>query len=390
MRSVNWKLWQGEIYALCIVADILFIFLTFAQFGFLDIASGHYPGQNQLDPLMAAMGLSGLATSIITGIYFPKTKLLGWMKNGFAVLTAIILFCWLPLPYPGFVMLAAGLGISLGVLTIALAVSLRDLLRARHFGLKIGFATGLAYFMANLPFIFEGSDNTKIGVTLLASLGGIVLCHCLRAGPVHTPQEPFQLLPARFYTPAGFLPVLLAFFALIWLDSGVFYIIQQNQVLKDATWGSPWQKLSMGTFHWIAALCGGWLIDRKMGHLLIPLTYCLFFYAFTNIYTVRAAVNTVGLCYASGISLYSVLLGAFACLYPPTPQSLPMPLRAGLLYGISGWMGTALGIGLAKQYQHIPHTFLVFSGLLLLLALLLHQKREPWFFQKKTSCYSQA
>ncbi|MDX1382921.1 MAG: cbb3-type cytochrome c oxidase subunit II, partial [Thermoanaerobaculia bacterium] len=61
--------------------------------------------------------------------------------------------------------------------------------------------------------------------------------------------------------------------------------------------------------------------------------------------------------YAVGISIYSVVL--VACAATPAPGSaLPPRWRAAIVFGVSGWIGSALGVGMAQSLHTIPAAFL--------------------------------
>jgi cytochrome c oxidase cbb3-type subunit 2 len=58
--------------------------------------------------------------------------------------------------------------------------------------------------------------------------------------------------------------------------------------------------------------------------------------------------------------------------YPSAPDhgDLPARWRAGLLYGIAGWIGSGLGVGMAQDLHRIPSAFIVATGVVLLAACL--------------------
>lgn len=60
-------------------------------------------------------------------------------------------------------------------------------------------------------------------------------------------------------------------------------------------------------------------------------------------------------CYAAGVSLYSVVL---VC-YPARSGRVGI---AGAVYIMAGWVGSALGIGMAQDLNDVPNAFLLVAG----------------------------
>jgi len=76
----------------------------------------------------------------------------------------------------------------------------------------------------------------------------------------------------------------------------------------------------------------------------------------------ESAAGSARLFYTTGVSLYSVLL----VYYPATGAT---PWLAATVYGIAGWGGSALGIGMAQELHQVPAWFLALSGGAILIAL---------------------
>jgi len=168
-----------------------------------------------------------------------------------------------------------------------------------------------------------------------------------------------------------FAAVVASFLALVWLDSAAFAVIQETAPLKAPTWGSPAQKLAMGITHLLAAVGAGWAIDRGVLRGLLLSAFGLFVVAFTTLQTgggplaIAGPLALAGPLYAIGISAYSVALVAFPGLEAEEPGSVPRRWRAAALYGIAGWVGSALGVGMAQNLHAIPLPFLWSAGALL-------------------------
>lgn len=342
-------------------------FLLFAQFGLLAVLQQELGAPARVDAAMAAMGLSGLAGSLLTG------RWLGWLTIGRAVPLGLLACAAVALLAPlahGFIpllILSAATGLSVAFLTVSLAAGLRDWLPAARGGLLIGAGTGLAYALSNVPALFAADPAVRaVGPALLCAAAGLLLRHPpLRAAGWVAPGSG-GLGPADVGR-RGVLGFALAFAALIGLDSAAFAIIQQSPALNALAWGSDGRRIVQGTVHALAALLAGWLIDRGAFRGLLLLTYACFALAFAAL--IRG-VEGGGPLYAAGISFYSTALVA----YPGLRRDGVSPRwRSAILYGAGGWLGSALGVGLAQHVHHIPLTAVLGAGALLLGGVLIRR-----------------
>jgi cytochrome c oxidase cbb3-type subunit 2 len=117
--------------------------------------------------------------------------------------------------------------------------------------------------------------------------------------------------------------------------------------------------------HLAAAVACGWWIDRGRFRSLLVATYGLFAAAFLLLDPPGALVAVTGPLYAVGISLYSVALVAYPSYGPEEPGRVPRRWRAALVYGVGGWLGSALGVGMAQNLHHVPRAFLAAAGALI-------------------------
>jgi cytochrome c oxidase cbb3-type subunit 2 len=263
---------------------------------------------------------------------------------------------------------AAGIGVSIGLLTVALATALPEMVPGRV-GLAAGLGTGMAYFLSNLPVLFEAAPMVR--ALFPAGLAVVALAKLFpaqRPSPPDPLSHPHSLPPGRGGTDRfGFARVLVIFLVLVWLDSAAFAIVQANPALKAQTWGSVGQKLVQGSVHLIAAVGAGVLLDAGFG-LAVPLaSWVLFAIAFPLLQ--NGGSVAAGPIYAVGISLYSTALVVMPTWRNPTSPSPRW--RAGLLYGIAGWLGSALGVGMAQDLGRIPTWFLAVTGTVLAITWLL-------------------
>ena len=301
-------------------------FLLFAQFGFLHQAQQLVP---DVRPAMAAMGLSGLVVSFLTARILARRSLLRAGYLACAGTAIFSLFARTPATLP---IAAALIGASTAILTVSLAAELRAWMGGANLGLRVGWATGLAYFICNIPALFEGPAWLQAGFP-----AALCLACAFLPQPGRRAEEPSSGATRHV------LGFVLMFLALVALDSAAFAIIQQTRGLKDVTWQTPGQKLFMGAVHFLAAVAAGRLIDRHGLRVVLWSALALF--------AVALPVAN-GPLYAVGISFYSVGLVVFPSL-GSIPGQWPARWRSALAYGIAGWLGSALGVGLAQHVHRI-------------------------------------
>ncbi len=380
-------------------------FLLWAQFGFLELlgarlggtgggAGGGASGAVRL--VMASMGITGLVVSLATAPLLGAVGRRGRPGRGpgrtgraagarLSVVVGLLLSAVAPLAclacrsLSAFVAAAALVGGATAFLTVSLAAHLRTLLPVRRLGLAVGTATGLAYFLCNLPGLFHAAPTVQaVTVAVLclvaaAALAGIddpVDGAADNAAGDTSRENAGWSLPARLYTVAGLAAAVLSFALLIGLDSAVFAHIHQTPELAAATWGSGGRTLLQGTVHLVAAVAVGALLDLAGGALFAPVlvgTGVLFTAGFALLGGLGAgaagpigpigATGSIhlaaagGVLYAVGISAYSVAL----VLYPGGGASgVPTRWRSALVYGLSGWLGSALGVGMAQDLHRVP------------------------------------
>jgi cytochrome c oxidase cbb3-type subunit 2 len=387
---------RSTVGAVVAIAATYIYFLLFAQFGFLHLLAARGYGPGQVQASMAAMGITGLAVSLATGWCLRRWATVRLMRVGFASSAVSALLACLTRGTIAWLVVAALVGASVAITTVALATGLRDHLPRKRTGLAVGVGTGMAYFVCNVPPLFNGTAEAQAVASAGAALIGLVACRAmvsraaLRPGapatvpaalPIGRPAESESntersALRPRDMRGLGFVSIVLAFLALVWLDSAAFAVIQETVGLKGQTWGAGAQLWLLGATHFAGALLAGWAIDRGWFRGLLLLAYGLFVVAFTLLSATGA--NALGgsllggslyggPLYAIGISLYSTALVLYPSFRPDGPGLVPRRWRAALLYGVAGWFGSANGVGMAQQLHHIPRLFLVAAGALLAL-----------------------
>jgi cytochrome c oxidase cbb3-type subunit 2 len=332
-------------------------FLLFAQFGFLNQVKHDLGTAAGVRSVMTWMGAAGLAVSLATAALLAHVRAARLFRFGLGACATVALASLVCHGPWSLRILGALIGGALACVTVALATALRDLLSGRSIGLVAGFATGLAYWISNIPVLFDAAPWVRAVVPA-------ALCIVSLTWPPRDTGDDGEALH-RGPLP-GLARVLPMFLVLIWLDSAAFAIIQDAASLKALSWGNGAQQVLQGTVHLAAAVTAGWFLDRGRFLSVLLATWGLFFVAFSLLEHGDVAAAVGAPMYAAGISLYSVAL----VVYPSAlgEGRLPARWRAGLLFGVAGWVGSGLGVGMAQDLGHIPPAFLAVSGGVLLVA----------------------
>lgn len=347
--------WTGTLT----VAVTYVFFLIFVQFGFLRLLE--QSAASAVIPLaLAAMGVAGLGSSLGTAALLRRRSSRRLVRLGLVGCAAAALAATVCASSSAFVVVAGGLGATTGLVTVALATDLRCWLGNAGYGLRVGLATGSAYAACNVPALFNASPRAQGWVAAAACLAVAAL-----PGWGSPPGEASGEDSAAGNRRRGELgrglgatSVLVAFLALVWLDSSAFSIIQHSPDLQGITWdgGRLWL---LGASHLLGAAFAGWLIDRGILFAQLPAAFALFGVGFRLLAAGRPAGGPI---YAVGIAIYSTALVAFPSFAPEGSGAWPRRWRAGLLYGIAGWAGSALGVGMAEELGAIPPLFLAVAG----------------------------
>lgn len=352
--------------ALAVVATYVF-FLIYAQFGFLHLLEARLGTGDAVRPAMAAMGIAGLAASLLTAMTLARVPARLALIAGLFLCAVSGLASVIATTAAALVASAAFIGVATAVLTVSLAASLRDFVPRRRVGIVAGVATGAAYFACNVPALFEGSPCDQASVAaVLCTLAAIAVA--IAPSATDAPSSDGGHDRAMF-TRAGLGAIALAFLALVWLDSAAFRIIQETASLKGVTWGSASQQLMQGSAHLAGAILAGWLFDRGLFRSILGVTWGLFVLSFLAIGADASWIAIVGPLYAIGIAAYSTGLVVYPSLRGDDDGLVSRRWRAGLLYGIAGWLGSALGVGMAQDLHGIPGWFLAASGVAMALSL---------------------
>jgi len=327
--------------ALVAIAATYVYFLLFAEFALVELALPLAEGR--LRWLLGALGIGGVAGSLIAARSFrferfSRSVAHGFRACGLAAVLALMAKSWLLLMVAGL-----AVGLSLGWLTVTLVSGLRGVLGGARLGLWAGIGTGAAYAFCNLPIVFNAQPADQTVVAALIAVIGALAANGL------TLTAPPRAETADFRPP---VPVtwLIAFLALVWLDSAAFYIIQHTEPLRQATWQGAWVLGGNALSHLVAAVLAGIAIDRGRGTTVLALAFACLVGAALWLADGSTRTTGVEVLYTAGVSLYSTALVAY-------PAQGGRPRLSAALFAIAGWGGSALGIGLAQDLHHIPAWF---------------------------------
>ncbi len=334
-----------------VVAGVYFYFLIFAQFAFLHLAEKGAGGE-VLRPVMAVMGGSGLLGSFLAPWLLRR---LGPRRLARIALLVCAMVGWSATRAVGaglFFAVAAGIGGALGMLTVTCAARLGTFFGTKRLGLKAGLATGLAYGVANLPVVFSASPASQAWMASAGCLVGGILLSLSR--PERSEPASASPKPAPFPLGSG----LAVFFALVWLDSAAFLVIQATPALNRWAWAGAIRQEENSLIHFAAAVLAGFLLDRGGWRVVVAGAFG----------SLAAGIGCLGSAafhplapwfYAGGVSLYSTAL----LLFPSAGRGTNDPdARAAWTYALAGWIASALGIGMAQHLHGIPGWFLGAAG----------------------------
>lgn len=340
--------WVGAVGA---VAATYVYFLLFAQFALVALARADAGGTN-LRLLMGAMAAGGIAGSLAAWrVYRPERA-----RRDLAILFAACSALAALAPAAGgssWLGIFGGVGLCLGGLAVTLAATLRAATGDCRLGLALGLGTGVAYACCNLPPVFAAAPAAQARLAAAAALLGLGVAPFLAARPPAAPPAEGPGQVGRW---------VLALLALVWLDSAVFLIIQQVPELRAGLWSGRATLVANAGVHLVAALGSGLLLDAGWRRAPLVGGFALLAGASLLLVAPAAAPLPPQWLYVAGVSLYSVAL-------VHVPAASGRPGVAAAVYAVAGWLGSALGIGMAQDLARVPAAFVVVAGLVLAVAL---------------------
>ena len=334
-------------------------FLIFAQFAFLTRLTDLGIADAHLKTVMGAMAVGGILLSLLA----PRLSI--WplpsfrLRVGLALSAAAAFLTIAPLNFAGAVAVAFLIGAGLGLLTVTLVAHLRLWVGDRHPLLTVGAGTGIGYLVCNFPPLFTASPKFQASCAGLLCMAGIAIT--LLYVPI-----PVKVVEDRPRASISFVRILAGFTALIWLDSAAFFIIQSTPALKAGTWQGTVHLWTNGLLHLVAAFISAWWLRRKgLSPVLTGAFVALAAACLLLLSPDRALLASIF--YPVGVSLYSVALVAYPSLLAPATSAAERGRRAGWLYAVAGWMGSAMGIGMGQNLGHVPPAFIAIAGAAVLL-----------------------
>lgn len=342
--------------AVAAVATTYVYFLIFAQFGFLKRVQevvGESGGL--LKPIMGTMALAGLAGCAVGTWRWVDNRAVRRLVVWFAVCGAAAGLSIVAKTPALLFAIAALTGLGTGALTVTLAAALRRVTGGEKLGSAIGLGTGLAYGFCNLPPVFSGSATAQAALGLAAACVGLLAVQALEL------RAPRQVANGFDYQPVGIGAWVVVFLALVWLDSGAFYVIQHSPNLQQLTWGNG-RLFANAALHLVAAVLAGYMMDRRwVGRSVFGAAAALGL-ACLLIVTNREKIAEGALLYTAAVSVYSVAL----VFYPARSGRVWL---AALVYGVAGWIGSASGIAMMEGRHAIPRWFVAAAGAVIALGL---------------------
>lgn len=321
------------------VAAVYTYFLVFAQFGFLHALAARGIELAWLRPILAVMAAAGIGGGLLTAKFYAEKHGLNFLRAGFVVAAAAAGLTWVARTPPHFIAAALLAGAGLGLATVALAALLRREIGGTRLGWCIGLGTGAAYAIGNKPEIFSGAHSIQLLVGIVAAGVGLL------ASQTFTQAAPRQQTTARDYEPAGVRRWVAVFLVLVGLDSAVFFLVQHQPALQ-AAWPSGGRLYVNAAVHLAAAGLAGLALDRRRVAGTVAAGAGLLVGASLLFATGHGGPLAAHL-YSAGVSVYSVALVFY-------PARRAQPGLAALLYAVAGWLGSALGIGLAQNLSTLP------------------------------------
>lgn len=356
MRNSGMRGWRG----VALIAAIYIYFLIFAQFAFLArMAALGIVGKN-LNLVMAAMAAAGILLSLmVPRVRFASCPALR-LRTGLAICAAAALLSIAPLNVATAAAAAALIGAGLGIATVTLVTYLDVWTGPARGIVNAGIGSGIAYAVCNVPAVFTAGPQWQALLAAALCVAAIIL-------PLGGYEGSACEAPARTAR-IPFVVALLSFAALIWLDSAAFYIIQHTQTLKAGTWLGSVHLWANAGMHFTAAIVAGLLLQRGRTSATIALAFGALGFACVLLRD-PALILSASLLYPVGVSLYSVALVAYPAFLSAAQSREERGRQAGMIYAVSGWIGSALGIGMGQNLGRVPLEFVVVAGAVVLVPL---------------------
>jgi len=331
------------------VAGVYAYFLLFAQFAFLERIKAVMGEGSALKAVLGLMVLGGVTTGFLVA---RKGRPLPWLTAALLVCAVVAGVASMRVPGWVFPILSFFTGAAMGAVTVALAGRIGEMSGCRRGCILLGWGTGLAYGFCNIPAVFTASPSAQCVMSAIVALVALTGGRLMGEGeaPIGAPSIPWR--------------AILIFAALVWMDAAVFYVIQHAPELKAGTWRNEVLWRNAGIHLVTAVIAGYWLSFGGLRWLWLAAWGMLALAGWwVNFPDSR---EWAGWLYPAGVSLYSTALVAWPGLLAgerPGDRMNPAMGRAAWLFGISGWLASGMGIGMAESLHRVPGRFLAIAGI---------------------------
>ncbi len=346
-----------------------FYFLVFAQFGYLHVLADLEANGQEIDLILMCMGIGGVAGSLCAVRCVQFKNAANVLLAGFSLMGASAYIAGLARNQWVQAGIGFSVGFSLAIVTVVLVPVIRALLRGRNTATIVSLGVGGAYFLCNMPFVFNASGWTQCILAAASCCIGVTATLFLPAFDTNQLLEcsGHDRTPVRLFSAKGILATTALFVILIWYDSSAFYLMQDSETLHNAAWSGS-ETLMMNAFvHLAAAILAGWLIDKGWIFPVLAGSFLLLLAGYALSSTRSSLIHTGTLIYLTAVSAYSCALVSYGALAPQKQDSWSIAARSGMVFAVGGWIASGMGIGMAKDLHRIPAAFV--ASLLVVLAL---------------------
>lgn len=339
-------------------AAIYFHFLLFAEFALLELNAGIRGGAGVSPEHMLPLVVSGIIGATLAAALHRRVGVRQQVAAGLAICTIASVVAATATGAPSITTATALTGLGLGIATVSLAGSADRLFAGRRMGVWLGVATGAAYAACNVPALFASSPRTQsVAAALIAGTGALFV---LFADSKHEPA-PAATKPTRLFW-AG----VAVLFALVWFDSAAFFQIQHDEAMKARTWTGSAQLWTIAGVHLATAIISGLLIDAGRIRGTLFAAVALLSVAVIALKVPPGWETTGHILYPAGVSLYSVALIAWPAATRGVSAPAGTPVRAAILYVLSGWIASAAGIGMVADLGRLALLPCIAAGVIAL------------------------
>lgn len=340
-------------------------FLIFAGFAFVNF-SQEVVGKGKMPVVLGALGVGGIAGSVLAARMFARGRGRGQAVLGFAGCLVAALITLLVRGEVSTIVVSLLTGLSTGWAAVSLALSLRPTLHSGRLGMWCGLGTGLAYALCNQPFVFESTLKGKIVTAAAAAAVGLLASLRLRSTQLKRSSLPDYDSQAV----AGWVTVL---FAMVFLDTLVFFIIQNSATLRQLSWETPLILQGNAFVHLCAAFVAGMVLDQRWPGVSALVALLLLVASAIMLGLHIEHFPKARMLYVAAVSIYSTILIHLAARGSS-------PKFAAILFAVSGWLGSGLSlwVAVATDARRVPAFVILLvlvAGLAGLFARMLWLKR---------------